>query len=56
MGPKKKTFRFRMVFADNVPALAPYAATGFQVVSRVPLAGNEWIPHEGGCLLMACDL
>jgi ribosomal protein S18 acetylase RimI-like enzyme len=45
-----------IVFADNDPALALYTAMGFREVRRVPLDGNADIPHQGGCLLMVCDL
>ncbi|MDJ0781334.1 MAG: GNAT family N-acetyltransferase [Desulfosarcinaceae bacterium] len=45
-----------IVFADNEPALALYRTIGFRTVREVPLEGNDWIPHRGGCLLMVCDL
>jgi GNAT superfamily N-acetyltransferase len=45
-----------IVFADNDPALALYTALGFRAVRRVPLEANADIPHQGGCLLLACDL
>lgn len=43
-----------IVFADNAKALHLYKRTGFEVVQKVELKSNEFIPHEGGCLLMRC--
>jgi ribosomal protein S18 acetylase RimI-like enzyme len=43
-----------IVFADNAKALHLYQRTGFEVVQKVELKSNEFIPHEGGCLLMTC--
>jgi ribosomal protein S18 acetylase RimI-like enzyme len=43
-----------IVFADNVKALHLYGRSGFKVVEKVELRTNEFIPHEGGCLLMSC--
>lgn len=45
-----------MVFADNESAISLYANAGFRVVRKVALAGNDHIPHAGGCLLMVSDL
>jgi ribosomal protein S18 acetylase RimI-like enzyme len=45
-----------IVFADNAPALALYTAQGFREVRPVPLGANKDIAHQGGCLLMVCDL
>jgi ribosomal protein S18 acetylase RimI-like enzyme len=39
-------------FADNSSALAMYRSLGYGVVRSVSLEGNEFIPHEGGCLLL----
>ena len=45
-----------IVFADNEPAKALYERTGFEVVKKVKLQGNEFIKHHTGCLLMKCGL
>jgi ribosomal protein S18 acetylase RimI-like enzyme len=45
-----------IVFADNSTALGLYRDLGFQVVKEVILEGNEFIPHQEGCLLLKCDL
>ncbi len=44
------------VFADNVVAIPFYKRTGFEIVERVELPGNDFIKHEGGCLLMNCEI
>ena len=45
-----------IAFADNSPALGLYNDLGFQVVKEVNLEGNEFIPHQEGCLLLRCDV
>ena len=45
-----------IAFADNSTALGLYKALGFHVVQKVHLEGNEFIPHQEGCLLLKCDL
>ena len=45
-----------IVFADNTPALALYKVLGFEVVKKIELEGNEFIPHNEGCLLLRCDI
>jgi ribosomal protein S18 acetylase RimI-like enzyme len=45
-----------MVFADNDAALQLYEKMGFELVQRVDLAPHALIPHEGGCLLLRCDV
>ncbi len=45
-----------MVFADNRLAIPVYEHTGFEVVQKVELKGNEFIKHEDGCLLMNCEI
>ena len=45
-----------MVFADNKEAQRLYVRCGFKVEEEVELNSDERIPHEGGCLLMKCDL
>lgn len=45
-----------IVFADNEPAFRLYRSLGFRVVRHVRLEGNEFIPHSGGCLLLAHPL
>ncbi len=43
-------------FADNTLAIPLYKRTGFEVVQKVELRGNEYIKHEEGCLLMKCEI
>ena len=43
-----------IAFADNSPALALYNLLGFEVVEEIKLAGNEFIPHQDGCVLLRC--
>jgi ribosomal protein S18 acetylase RimI-like enzyme len=45
-----------IAFADNTPALELYQSYGFYLVRAVPLERTEQIPHEGGGLLLRCDL
>lgn len=45
-----------IVFADNSTALALYKDLGFRVVKEIDLKGNEFIPHQDGCLLLKCDI
>ncbi len=45
-----------IVFADNTPAVNLYCSLGFRVVRRVELAGNDFIHHTGGCLLLSHKL
>ena len=45
-----------IVFADNSLAIPVYERTGFKVVQKVELRGNEFIKHEDGCLLMKCKI
>ncbi len=45
-----------MVFADNTVAQRLYARCGFKTVKSVELKPHELIPHEGGCLLMKCEI
>jgi ribosomal protein S18 acetylase RimI-like enzyme len=45
-----------IVFADNALAIPVYERTGFEVVQKVELRGNEFIRHEDGCLLMKCEI
>jgi ribosomal protein S18 acetylase RimI-like enzyme len=45
-----------IVFADNEFAIPVYERTGFEVVQKVELRGNEYIRHEDGCLLMKCEI
>ena len=44
-----------IAFADNSPALGLYKDLGFRVVKEVNLAGNAFIPHQEGCLLLKCS-
>ena len=45
-----------ITFADNALAIPFYKRTGFEIVEKVELRGNEFIKHEGGCLLMNCQI
>jgi GNAT superfamily N-acetyltransferase len=45
-----------MVFADNIDAHRFYVRCGFKTVKSVELKPHELIPHEGGCLLMKCEI
>ena len=45
-----------IAFKDNEPALALYKASGFRVKDVVQLAGNKYIPHQDGCLLLICKV
>ncbi len=45
-----------IAFADNALAIPFYKRTGFEIVERVELRGNDFIKHEGGCLLMNCEI
>jgi ribosomal protein S18 acetylase RimI-like enzyme len=44
-----------IVFADNELAIPVYKRTGFEVVRKVALGGNEFIKHADGSLLMNCE-
>ena len=45
-----------IVFADNELAIPVYKRTGFEIVQKIELRGNEFIKHEDGCLLMKCEI
>ena len=45
-----------ITFADNEFAIPVYKRTGFEIVQKVELGGNEFIKHEAGCLLMKCEI
>ncbi|MGD2270819.1 MAG: GNAT family N-acetyltransferase [Desulfobacterales bacterium] len=45
-----------IVFADNRLTIPAYERNGFEVMQKVELRGNEYIKHEGGCLLMKCEV
>jgi ribosomal protein S18 acetylase RimI-like enzyme len=45
-----------MVLADNADAQRLYARCGFKIAEAVELKSHELIPHEGGCLLMKCEI
>ena len=45
-----------IVFSDNALAIPVYKRTGFEIVQKVELKGNEFIKHEDGCLLMKCEI
>jgi hypothetical protein len=45
-----------MVLADNADAQRLYVRCGFKILESVELKSHELIPHEGGCLLMKCEI
>jgi ribosomal protein S18 acetylase RimI-like enzyme len=45
-----------IAFADNSPALALYKVHGFQVVQKINLEENDYIPHHEGCLLLKSNI
>jgi ribosomal protein S18 acetylase RimI-like enzyme len=45
-----------MVLADNTDAQRLYARCEFKTIETVDLKAHELIPHEGGCLLMKCEI
>jgi ribosomal protein S18 acetylase RimI-like enzyme len=45
-----------IAFADNATAISVYERTGFTIEREVELPGNDLIRHEGGCLLMKCEI
>ena len=45
-----------ITFADNIEAIKLYERCGFRTVKPVELNPHERIPHQGGCLLMNCEL
>ncbi|UCE07673.1 MAG: GNAT family N-acetyltransferase [bacterium] len=45
-----------MVLADNKDAQRLYSRCGFKIAEAVELKSHELIPHEGGCLLMKCEI
>jgi len=45
-----------IAFADNGEAIKLYERCGFQPVKAIELLPHERIPHQGGCLLMNCEL
>ncbi len=44
-----------IVFSDNIRAQALYQRNGFEWVKHVNLQPHEFIPHEGGCVLMKAN-
>jgi ribosomal protein S18 acetylase RimI-like enzyme len=42
-----------IALADNAPALSVYRQHGFEVVADIPIEPHEFIPHQGGSLLLA---
>ena len=45
-----------IVFADNSLAIPLYKRTGFEIVQKVELRGNEYINHHEDCFLMKCEI
>jgi ribosomal protein S18 acetylase RimI-like enzyme len=45
-----------IAFADNTLAIPVYKRTGFEIVKKVELQGNEFINHKDGCFLMKCEI
>jgi ribosomal protein S18 acetylase RimI-like enzyme len=45
-----------IAFTDNKPALVLYEKLGFKAVAKIRLAGNAYIPHSKGCLLLTSQM
>lgn len=45
-----------ITFRDNTSAQRLYEKKGFSVVKPIELKPHRLIPHQGGCLLMNCDI
>ena len=45
-----------ITFLDNTSARRLYQKMGFSVVKPIELKPHRLIPHQGGCLLMNCDI
>jgi ribosomal protein S18 acetylase RimI-like enzyme len=45
-----------VTFADNEAALRVYGSVGLETVRQVEILPNEFIDHEGGGLLLKCDI
>ena len=45
-----------IAYADNTDALRLYEHKGFSIVQTIELRPHRLIPHQGGCLLLKCDL
>ena len=45
-----------IALADNTDAHRLYFRCGFEIVSHIKMEPHELIPHEGGALLMRCQL
>jgi GNAT superfamily N-acetyltransferase len=45
-----------ITFADNASARRLYRKKGFSVVKPIELKPHRLIPHQGGCLLLNCDI
>jgi GNAT superfamily N-acetyltransferase len=45
-----------ITFVDNTSARRLYEKKGFTVVKPVELKPHRLIPHQGGCLLLNCDI
>lgn len=45
-----------ITFADNAGAINLYERCGFELVKPIDLSAHDRIPHQGGCLLMNCEL
>lgn len=45
-----------IAFAYNEKALHVYKKIGFRTIKQIDLKPHPLIPHQGGCLLMKCDI
>ncbi|WP_413665460.1 GNAT family N-acetyltransferase [Microbulbifer sp. CNSA002] len=45
-----------IVFSDNPAAINLYKHSGFTSIKSIKLEPHKLIPHDGGCILMVCEL
>ncbi len=44
------------VWKDNESAIHLYEKAGFTIINTLDIARHELLPHDGGMLLMSCDI
>ncbi len=44
------------VWNDNKHAIRLYKKMGFNIISTIDIAKDELLPHDGGVLVMSCDI